>query len=218
MASASLESAHNRGRSEYFDGTLPGDVVAALVRNLDADRRPGQARELDFTPWGGAYTRVPVDATALPHRDPRFLLKHTVAVAADASSRDRETARGWLHHSWAIVHPCGSSGVYPNFPDPDLTSWADAYHGPNIECLRRVKAAYDPDGFFRFHQAIPHPATGHHDERIHDGAAADVRRLFTGANYASLATVLPGSPAQHRAVAGGSRERAAACSAWRVPR
>jgi hypothetical protein len=60
MASASLESAHNLSRSEYFNGPLPGDVVAALVRNLDADRRSGQARELDFTPWGGAYTRVPV--------------------------------------------------------------------------------------------------------------------------------------------------------------
>src|SRR5712691_10473056 len=64
MASASVESAHNLSRSEYFDGPLPGDAVAALVRNLDADRCPGQARELDFTPWGGAYTRVPVDATA----------------------------------------------------------------------------------------------------------------------------------------------------------
>jgi FAD/FMN-containing dehydrogenase len=157
MASASLESAHNLSRSEYFDGPLPGDAVAALVRNLDADRCPGQARELDFTPWGGAYTRVPVDATAFPHRDARFLLKHTVAVAADASSRDRETARGWLHRSWATVHPWGSGGVYPNFPDPDLTSSADAYHGPNVERLRRVKAAYDPDGFFRFHQAIPAP-------------------------------------------------------------
>jgi hypothetical protein len=47
--------------------------------------------------------------------------------------------------------------VYPNFPDPDLTSWDDAYHGPNVERLRSVKAAYDPDGFFRFHQAVPAP-------------------------------------------------------------
>ncbi len=157
MASASAESAHNLSRSEYFDGPLPGDAVAALVRNLDADRRPGQARELDFTPWGGAYTRVPADATAFPHRDARFLLKHTAAVAADAPSRDRQTARGWLHRSWATVHPWGSGGVYPNFPDPDLTSWADAYHGPNLERLRRIKAAYDPDGFFRFQQAIRAP-------------------------------------------------------------
>jgi FAD/FMN-containing dehydrogenase len=45
--------------------------------------------------------------------------------------------------------------VYPNFPDPDLTDWARAYHGKNYARLLRVKAQYDPDGFFRFQQAIP---------------------------------------------------------------
>jgi FAD/FMN-containing dehydrogenase len=45
--------------------------------------------------------------------------------------------------------------VYPNFPDPDLTNWPRAYHGANYARLQRVKARYDPDAFFRFHQAIP---------------------------------------------------------------
>jgi FAD/FMN-containing dehydrogenase len=157
MAGASAESAHQFSKSEYFNRPLPGDAIAALVRNLEAGRCPGQSRELDFTPWGGAYARVPAGATAFPHRDARFLLKHTVAVPAGAPARDGETARGWLRRSWAAVHPWGSGGVYPNFPDPDLASWAQAYHGPNLGRLRRVKAAYDPGGFFRFHQAIPAP-------------------------------------------------------------
>jgi FAD/FMN-containing dehydrogenase len=49
----------------------------------------------------------------------------------------------------------GIWGVYPNFPDPDLQDWAHAYHGTNDDRLRRVKAAYDPDGLFRFHQSLP---------------------------------------------------------------
>src|SRR5216684_3205906 len=86
MASASLESAHNLSRSEYFGGPLPADAVTALVRNLDAGRRPGQARELDFTPWGGAYTRVPVDATAFPH--PRTG-HHDERIHHDGAARGR---------------------------------------------------------------------------------------------------------------------------------
>ena len=75
-------------------------------------------------------------------------------VGADAASADRGAARDWLARSWALVHPWGSGGVYPNFPDPDLRDWARAYHGTNDSRLRRVKAAYDPGGFFRFHRSL----------------------------------------------------------------
>ena len=115
---------------------------------------PIAPRELDFTPWGGAYNRVPADATAFAHRDERFLLKQAVVVDPDAPATEREAARRWLARSWDQVHPWGSGGVYPNFPDPDLEDWAHAYYGSNLERLRRVKRRYDPGSFFRFPQSI----------------------------------------------------------------
>nr|WP_242504330.1 FAD-binding oxidoreductase [Promicromonospora panici] len=182
MAGAAFEHGHSFSRSEFFDAPLPDAVVEALVRNLGDTRRGGQARELDFMPWGGAYNRVPVDATAFPHRTARFLVKHAVVVEGDASRDEREEARAWLHRSWGIVHPWGSGGVYPNFPDPDLPSWARAYHGPNFERLRQVKAAYDPDGFFRFPQSIPAPRTGHDSVDTHStGEVRDRSRHRRGA-------------------------------------
>ncbi|MGH2783043.1 MAG: BBE domain-containing protein [Thermoleophilaceae bacterium] len=44
--------------------------------------------------------------------------------------------------------------MYPNFPDPELEDWARAYHGANLDRLRRVKAAYDPENVFRFDQSV----------------------------------------------------------------
>jgi FAD/FMN-containing dehydrogenase len=44
--------------------------------------------------------------------------------------------------------------VYPNFPDPDLEDSGRAYHGANLARLRRVKATYDPENVFRFHQSV----------------------------------------------------------------
>ncbi|MFI5898329.1 FAD-binding oxidoreductase [Actinoplanes sp. NPDC051513] len=142
-------------KSEFFNRELPEEAIAALVAHVVGERAPGQARELDFTPWGGAYNRVPVHATAFAHREAIFLLKHSAAAGLDAPAGARDAARDWLGRSHASVRRWGSGGVYPNFPDPDLTDWPRAYHGANYGRLRRVKAQYDPDGFFRFHQAIP---------------------------------------------------------------
>jgi FAD/FMN-containing dehydrogenase len=145
---------HLYSKSEFFRRPLPGETVAALVEHLTQGLASGQTREVDFLPWGGAYNRVPADATAFVHRGERFLVQHLVEVGADAASAERGAARDWLARSWALVHPWGSGGVYPNFPDPDLRDWARAYHGTNYRRLRRVKAAYDPGGFFRFHQSL----------------------------------------------------------------
>lgn len=146
---------HQFSKSEFFRRPLPEEAVATLVQNLAEGRVPGESRELDFTPWAGAYNRVPAEATAFAHRDERFLLLQVAVVDPDASTAERGAARGWLGRSWASVHPWGSGGVYPNFPDPDLENWARAYHGTNLERLVHLKRRYDPDGFFRFHQSIP---------------------------------------------------------------
>jgi FAD/FMN-containing dehydrogenase len=142
-------------KSEFFRRPLPPDAIAALVDGFVSGRSAGEARELDFTPWGGAYNRTDAGATAFAHRGERFLLKHAVVLDADASAQEQEAAGDWLLRSWSIVHPHGSGRVFPNFPDPDLADWQRGYHGANYERLIGVKARYDPDGFFRFHQSLP---------------------------------------------------------------
>jgi FAD/FMN-containing dehydrogenase len=142
-------------KSEFFRQPLPSEPVRALVEHLAGGVAGGSWREVTFTPWGGAYNRVPADATAFVHRDERFIIQHLVTIGPDVPVTARDAARGWLARSWALVHPWGSGGVYPNFPDPDLEDWAGAYYGSNYDRLLGVKASYDPDNFFRFHQSLP---------------------------------------------------------------
>lgn len=137
-------------KSEMFRRDLPHDVIAALVDHLAAGRARGQERRLTFTPLGGAYGRVPVDATAFAHRRERFLVEH----GASAPRAQLASARAWARRSWAIARPAGTARVYPNFPDPELTDWAWAYHGENLARLREVKRRYDPDRVFRFAQSL----------------------------------------------------------------
>jgi FAD/FMN-containing dehydrogenase len=135
-------------KSEFFRERLPAGAVEALVEHFVRGRRPGEARKLDFMPWGGAYNRVPADATAFPHREELFLLEHSVVVPASFDVGATEAARAWLADSWELTHPFGSGGVYANFPDPDLPDEHRAYWGGNLERVRRVKEKYDPQGVF----------------------------------------------------------------------
>ena len=142
-------------KSEFFGRPLPTEAIVALVENFSLGRVSGESRELDLMPWGGAYNRVRPDATAFVHRDELFQLKHAVTVDPKGSTGEKADARRWVARSWASVHPWGSGHVFQNFVDPDLKGWTDAYYGTNYDRLVRVKARYDPTGFFRFHQSLP---------------------------------------------------------------
>ena len=137
-------------KSEFFRRSLPIRTIAELLDVFTRDRPAGERRELNFTPMGGAYNRVPADATAFVHRSERYLLEH---VAAHRES-GKEAATQWARRSRALVHPWGSGRVYQNFPDPDLTNWTEAYHGGNYARLARVKRVYDPERLLHFHQAV----------------------------------------------------------------
>jgi FAD/FMN-containing dehydrogenase len=146
---------HGAIKSEFFAQTLPPDAVAAIVENFGKGRVAGESRNVDFSPWGGAYNRVPAHATAFVHRDALFWVKHTVAVAADSLSEGKQSAHRWINRSWQAVRPYGTGLVFPNFPDPDLEDWGRAYYGSNYRRLLETKAQYDPDNLFNFHQSLP---------------------------------------------------------------
>jgi FAD/FMN-containing dehydrogenase len=144
-------------RSEFFRRPLTADAIGALLEILVTGRRQGESRELDFSPWGGAYNRVPPEATAFVHRGDRFWLKHAAEVDADASDQAKGAAHRWAGRSWGIAHGSGTGRVFPNFPDPDLEDWPRAYFGGNLDRLRTVKGRYDPSNLFRFPQSLPPP-------------------------------------------------------------
>ena len=96
-------------------------------------------RGVGRTPGAGRRDRVRPPQRALPAQArPRRSTRGAPTAAA----------REWLDRSWAITHPFGTGGVYPNFPEDGLDPWAREYLGPNRERLLSVKRRYDPDGVF----------------------------------------------------------------------
>jgi FAD/FMN-containing dehydrogenase len=133
---------HLFAKSEFFERSLPSESIGDLVQLLVADRREGEARELDFSPWGGAYNRHAVDATAFPHRTARFLLKHAVEITVGDVDSPAPSASPWLQRSWETARPWGTGGVFQNFPDAGLDQPEQAYFASNLERVNRVRSAY----------------------------------------------------------------------------
>jgi hypothetical protein len=63
------------------------------VGNLPWGLAGGHSREVSFLPWGGAYNRVPADATAFPRRAELFLVQHLVGISPGASRAESGAAR-----------------------------------------------------------------------------------------------------------------------------
>jgi FAD/FMN-containing dehydrogenase len=150
----SASRGHLFAKSEFFRRRLDRATIEALVRNLWREIDGVRSREVSFMPWGAAYNSVASDATAFPHRQELFLVQHLLELEPEASGPDRAGGHSWLTRSWELLHPSGSGGVYPNFPDPELANSGRAYYAENYARLMRVKAAYDPDNIFRFHQSL----------------------------------------------------------------
>jgi FAD/FMN-containing dehydrogenase len=151
---AGSATAVDHSASEFHRELLPAPSIVALHQALITDRIPGQARELAFTPMGGAYNRVPADATAFVHRGDMFLLEYKASSDPAQPAASRRAAYRWLSHVRELLDGHGTGRAYQNFPDPKLADPLRAYYGQNLPRLRDVKRHYDPDDFFCHKQSI----------------------------------------------------------------
>ena len=157
---AGLSSAVDHSASEFYGEPLPSGAASAVVNAVTTNRIPGQARELAFTPMGGAYNQMPADATAFVHREDLFLLEWTATSDPGQPAATRPAAAQWLSQVRDVLAGYGTGRAYQNFPDPELADPLTAYYGKNLPRLREVKARYDPDDFFHHRQSIPPTRAG----------------------------------------------------------
>jgi FAD/FMN-containing dehydrogenase len=146
MASASLVP----------DRWLPRQAVQAVVEAVTTWRPPaGATGYLTLFAMGGHIGGVTATETAFAHRRATFVIdigaEWRPATPDQAVGRLRAQTRALYRRLRAEL---GTSAAYVNFPDPDLTDWADAYYGANYRRLAQVKRHYDPGGVFRYGQSI----------------------------------------------------------------
>jgi FAD/FMN-containing dehydrogenase len=120
---------------------------------LDAVRRlPSPQCEIFVGHLGGAINRIPVGATAYPHRGVNFVMN----VHTRWSSPAEDTAcMTWARAFFNAAAPFATGGVYVNFmPDDEAQRVRSGAYGPNYDRLAKIKATYDPNNLFRMNQNV----------------------------------------------------------------
>jgi FAD/FMN-containing dehydrogenase len=126
---------------------LPDAAIDTIVAH--ADPMPTIWSSAGLIAMGGAINRVPVEATAFPHRQTAFEFDISPKWEHEA---DDERHLAWARQFNETVSPYVTGGVYGNVPSADRAG--DAY-GPNFERLARLKAGWDPDNVFHLNQNVP---------------------------------------------------------------
>jgi FAD/FMN-containing dehydrogenase len=151
-----LDAAYPRGAHNYWKSAflreLSDDAIDALVAAHAECPSPMGAIVLEHL--HGAATRVPVDATAVPHREEGYNFLVT-AVWTDPADTDANVA--WARATYAAMEPFVQDRRYVNYlaaEEADESLVRSAF-GRNYERLRQLKQRYDPENVFRHNQNIP---------------------------------------------------------------
>lgn len=145
--------------SQFMTEQLPPEAVH-IIASFIAKAPPGCNY---FTnAFGGAVrTGEPSGGSAFAHRNALFYAEPGagwgVRGGAQASDQQTATCLAWVAALTEALAPY-VNGAYVNVPNAGAPDWERDYWGANVDRLRKIKAAYDPENVFSYEQSIL-PAT-----------------------------------------------------------
>jgi FAD/FMN-containing dehydrogenase len=141
------------GRRNYWKSSFLPDLKDDAVERLIAcgEATPSHTSFLTLEPIRGVASRVPVDATAFPHRGAHWSLL-ILGVWTDPA-KDEEHIR-WARESWEAMRPFAGGGVYVNYLGDEGDERIREAYGSNYDRLVALKTKYDPTNFWRRNQNV----------------------------------------------------------------
>ncbi len=150
-----LDGGFPRGALNYWKSSFLAELSDVAIDTMVEAFRvcPAPLGALLCEHFHGAVSRVPVDATAFPHRKPGYNLL-IVAQWMDPAQTDECIA--WAKQTYQAMQPFMDDGRYMNYLGDDETGDAVPHaFGANYDRLRQVKATYDAENVFHLNQNIP---------------------------------------------------------------
>jgi hypothetical protein len=140
---------HNYWKGDFL-AELSDTVINTIVEHVA--RVPSPRSLALLFPVNGVARRVPVEATAFPHRVAGIQLG-IYSVWDEPAQADENIA--WARRFWSAVQPFASGHVYVNELSADEgEDRVRLAFGVNYARLTHIKAKYDPDNLFRLNANV----------------------------------------------------------------
>jgi len=148
-----LDAAYPKGANNYWKSSflesLSDLAIDEMVARFAEAPSPMDAILLEH--FHGAATRIPVDATAYPHRR----VGYNLGVFAEwMGPKLTEPCVAWARQTYAAMEPYFADARYVNYLADDEPTEMGSVYGQNLSRLRTLKAKYDPDNVFHLNQNI----------------------------------------------------------------
>jgi len=136
-----------KGALNYWKSAFFTELSDAAMRTMiDAfEVAPSPMCGMQTEMFHGAVTRVAVDATAVPHREPGFNL---ILVAQWMDPAETDANISWAKEAFEALRPYMADRRYVNYLAADDAGFVRQAYGPNYDRLVQVKRHYDPENVF----------------------------------------------------------------------
>jgi hypothetical protein len=132
---------------------MPAATIDKLFNFLDTAEKGTLLWFLNFELQGGATNDIPTDATAYAHRDVLMYMESFGIDIGRVSTATRVFITG-INDTITNSMPGVVFGSYPGYVDPALKNGQEAYWGPNLKRLEKIKRAIDPKDIFHNPQSV----------------------------------------------------------------
>jgi FAD/FMN-containing dehydrogenase len=152
-----FDDSYPKGSLNYWKSTFLGDLsdgaIEAMMAHFAVSPSTMGGTTMGIEHFHGEVTRVPADATAIPHRQPGYDVLVT-AIWTDPQDTDENIA--WARDAYAALKPFAVDRRYVNYLDADDAGEdpTRAAFGSNYARLADVKTKYDPANLFHLNQNI----------------------------------------------------------------
>jgi hypothetical protein len=144
------ESVYMKAKSDYIFSAMTDHGFETLMTGIL--RHPIGLCAI-FDAYGGAVGRLKNTDTAFAHREGCMYVIQYYSEWQKATETPAKLAS--IRDVYNSMRPFVSGGSYVNYCDLDLKNGPQAYWGDNLPRLMQIKAAVDPDNFFKHAQSIP---------------------------------------------------------------